>query len=147
MHPNGRLNISKEEYEAKEFKLNLLLIIFIAMMGIVFAIFGVRNDQDYSINVVILLYTCIGLFFGGVLTMFTFANLPKRTPFCVYQYFEERQERVLSSENIGSEKSNGVHGYFEGTNLFQVKTNKCSYVVEINYKEEKTDVVSCYEKK
>lgn len=128
-----RLNITKEEYQAQKSKKERITMLIVLGSAILFSLFGLfMKSPNLNVWASILIYGFIGgfssLFFMGMLD----ANSPPETPFCVFEYFEEEQEKVLGCQNIGTKKHTGKGSYYEASNFFEVRTDKSIYLIEVN---------------
>jgi len=71
------------------------------------------------------------LVFGGIAVGLIMANEPPFPPFCIYEYFEEKKEKVISIKNVGKKDYIGIHPVYKASNQFIVETNKERYITEI----------------
>lgn len=71
------------------------------------------------------------LVFGSISVGLIMANEPPFPPFCIYEYFEEKKETVISIKNVGKKEFIGVHPVYKASNQFIVTTDKETYILEI----------------
>lgn len=127
------LNPTKEQYEAKRKRKDIMTMKVVIGIGIICACtFGLLVKSPYlNVGVSMIVYGVIGSFFTLLLLAALEANRPPETPFCVYEYFEEKEEKVLSSINLGMQKHTGKYSYYDASNYFEVETTKAVYVIKV----------------
>jgi len=136
------MNITKDEYEKElqhEKKKNERLFTGI-LIGSILIGFGLGFLHSFGGAIAgIFIGVITGIVIGGNVTSLLSKRWELDIPYCIFSYFEEKNEQVISANNIGKMIQYGRVEYFQGSNYYAVTTDKENYMIEIQNEQ----VISC----